>query len=692
MRRTAAMNSWLKKFIYALVCALLAAAFITVMRFCAPTAPSLPEAEGSITYTDAATGQRAEAVLGEDLAAVRINDFGKINRITKVNYVADKFVNPGSLTSDIQVVDLTQPFEFAGKGTLIFIVMNLDAESDDFHAQADALADYKIGDYWTFTLSLPQIFCASNVYLKSNLVARHGEIEGYDFINFTTTYDKTTDNYSQKTERTSLELQFYTRRQALNAYQMIVVHYQSSGTSLSGLNGYPLIGTEDAVNSSLEGSHSLLIAAAMFAAVALAVLVALSVLKRTREFIPSVLLITGITLILFSRFVSGQATVAPLVWAALSQSAAFVTLGGALLAQGKAFGRFPVAYIFSALSAAGFICAFVCPFVSFGAAAVLGTVCAAVKGAGAVALLVSALIPAGKDNGGSAPQSAASSVIAVAVFASLFLPEIFPAYCNSVFWLCVATVAVTFASVFKVFKDAEKANAYLTANMNMEVERQLKEIKAVVTERDNLLQFVSHDMKKPLTASAALIDTVAAREKDAEQKKALEIIRQNTARVIGNLSEIGAYARFNYIAEPSITADLAELCASLYGFHRPDCNANGIVLKNLVDKHFRVFVKKQGLENAVSNIILNAVEHADCTSVTLSAKAVKDRIVLCIADNGKGIDADADVFRPYVSTNKPDTGGVGLFICRNIIESMNGTLTYESGSGGTSFYISLLKA
>lgn len=74
------------------------------------------------------------------------------------------------------------------------------------------------------------------------------------------------------------------------------------------------------------------------------------------------------------------------------------------------------------------------------------------------------------------------------------------------------------------------------------------------------------------------------------------------------------------------------------------------------------------------------------------ARAEKNRIVLSVADNGKGIAADLDVFAPYVSENSAETNGVGLYICKNIIESMNGELTYSSERGGTVFHISLLKA
>ena len=154
----------------------------------------------------------------------------------------------------------------------------------------------------------------------------------------------------------------------------------------------------------------------------------------------------------------------------------------------------------------------------------------------------------------------------------------------------------------------------------------------------------------------------------------------------------GDYARFNYIAEPSRVADLRDICAELYAFHKPDCEANGVVLKNTVDKHCKAFVKRQGLSNAVSNIIINALEHAECKTITLSVRTERTRVVLCVTDDGRGIDTSSDLFKPYSSDNKPDTGGVGLYICKNIVQSMNGELTYSSERGNTVFSMSLLKA
>ena len=191
--------------------------FVVVMTFAAPTVAVAPETYGEITYYDVTHTPDGEsisdlttAVIGEDVTATRIADYITLNKITKVNYVADKFVHPGSFGADVRIVDLAKPFEFAERGTLIFVIMNLDPWHEDFNKQVAALSQFRIGDYLHFSLSLPMVFSAANVYDGSNLVARHGEIADYDFIEFTTAYDKRTEKFSAEASATTIDLTFYT--------------------------------------------------------------------------------------------------------------------------------------------------------------------------------------------------------------------------------------------------------------------------------------------------------------------------------------------------------------------------------------------------------------------------------------------------------------------------------------------------
>ncbi len=694
------MSSFVRKIISVAACAVLAAIFVVVMTFAAPTVAVAPETYGEITYYDVTHTPDGEsisdlttAVIGEDVTATRIADYVALNKITKVNYVADKFVHPGSFGADVRIVDLTKPFEFAERGTLIFVIMNLDPWHEDFDKQVAALSQFRIGDYLHFSLSLPMVFSAANVYDGANLVARHGEIADYDFIEFTTAYDKRTEKFSAEASATTIDLTFYTRRQAMNVYRVVTVHYQSSDTAYSGIRDVPYIGTESAVAGLHENSQNLLIIFAILAVVALGVLIVLSLLKRTREFVSAIVWIAGISVMLLARFVLRQTTTLPILWSAIAVAAPFAAIGGALLALGVRVKKVRVDYVCAALAFSGALLAFVCPFAPFIAARNMQIVCTVIKSVCVVALWAFVVLATMKKSAAdNYLKTCCVALIAVAATASLFLPNVYPVIYNSVFWLCAAITIMTFVGVFIVFNETEKANSYLTKNLHLEVERQTEDIKAMVAERDNLLRFVSHDMKKPLSNSVALIGTLIDREKDGEQVKALSIVKQNTARVITNLSEIGDYARFNYIAEPSRVADLRDICAELYAFHKPDCEANGVVLKNTVDKHCKAFVKRQGLSNAVSNIIINALEHAECKTITLSVRTERTRVVLCVTDDGRGIDTSSDLFKPYSSDNKPDTGGIGLYICKNIVQSMNGELTYSSERGNTVFSMSLLKA
>lgn len=693
------MNKYVKKSIAVIVAAVICAVFIVALFFGAHSVRNIPEAQGVYTYFKYSYDENGKpvteavnSVLGEDFTAVRINDLKNTGRITKVNYVPDKFIAPGLLSEEFQIVDLTKSFEFAKKGTLMFIVMNIEPTDENYKEVLEELSEFRIGDYLHFGLNLPEIYCASNVYNNSSLIARIGEIENYDFINFTTMYDKKTEHFSAGTERISVDLQFYTRLHAMNAINTVTIHYQSSSTSYAGITRSPLIGPETSLKSIKDTSDNLLIAFSILSTTVFAVLAALSVLERSKKFISALVYVFGITVMLSSRFLIGGIASAPLLLAALALATSHIILAGALLALSRNFGKFPAKYIFPALAALGALLAFVTPYTSFAAAYGLKIACAVVKGVCVAALWAFIGISVfDKNSNYGILQTVCSVIIAVAVTASLFMPQIYPAQINPFFWLCSATTFATFISVFIMFMETRKSNVYLTANLHNEVERQVEDIRSIISERDNLLQFVSHDLKKPISSSLAILDATIEREKDGEQVKALKIVRQNALHVVNNLSQIGGYAKFNYLAEHSEVVDLSQLCFELCRFHTFDCNANGIVLKNTAQKKCLAYVKKQGLYNAVSNIIMNAVEHANCSTITLSVKSERKRAVLCVADDGKGIDGSLDVFKAYVSENS-ENGGVGLFICKSIVESMNGELDYESKNGCTIFRFSLPKA
>lgn len=103
------------------------------------------------------------------------------------------------------------------------------------------------------------------------------------------------------------------------------------------------------------------------------------------------------------------------------------------------------------------------------------------------------------------------------------------------------------------------------------------------------------------------------------------------------------------------------------------------------------------LESVISNLISNATKYGG-EHININLQVDENNLLLEVSDNGKGIDETLKdrAFECYVKGNEVVTSGkerstgLGLFICKNYIERMNGSITFESElNKGTKFYIKL---
>jgi two-component system sensor kinase FixL len=111
-----------------------------------------------------------------------------------------------------------------------------------------------------------------------------------------------------------------------------------------------------------------------------------------------------------------------------------------------------------------------------------------------------------------------------------------------------------------------------------------------------------------------------------------------------------------------------------------------------------VFVDRVQIQQVMVNLMRNAIEAMTESAQKMLHIAVvsmdDERVEIAVSDTGSGIDQELGdrIFDPFAST-KGDGMGLGLSICRTIIESHGGTIRAEPNpEGGTIFRITLEKA
>lgn len=110
-----------------------------------------------------------------------------------------------------------------------------------------------------------------------------------------------------------------------------------------------------------------------------------------------------------------------------------------------------------------------------------------------------------------------------------------------------------------------------------------------------------------------------------------------------------------------------------------------------------VNVDRDHLRETMSNLIENAIKYTKRGEVTINVVSEGDIVKISIQDSGIGI-APEDIphlFQKFYRIDNTDTReiggtGLGLYLCRRLVESMNGQVWVESKSGeGSTFYVSL---
>jgi signal transduction histidine kinase len=138
--------------------------------------------------------------------------------------------------------------------------------------------------------------------------------------------------------------------------------------------------------------------------------------------------------------------------------------------------------------------------------------------------------------------------------------------------------------------------------------------------------------------------------------------------------------------------ELPDLVAEVVNPYRTGLEGRIEIINQVPDRLPSVHVDRTLVARALANIVENALHAMPGTgTLTISAAAEADAIVLRVTDTGVGMDEEAlgRVFEPYFSTKTTGTG-LGLPIARRNIELIGGAIDVTSAKGiGTTVVVRL---
>ena len=251
-------------------------------------------------------------------------------------------------------------------------------------------------------------------------------------------------------------------------------------------------------------------------------------------------------------------------------------------------------------------------------------------------------------------------------------------------------------------KFADANRKLLLANEQLAIaNKKLKEYEEKAKKAENaskmkslFLANMSHEIRTPLNAIEGFSRVIIETDSQEDRMKYFEIIESNNNRLQSLVNEILDLSRVESgeIVMKKNPTDLNQLCGSimnLFKFRCPDTvklewkePTMSVTMDTDANRLIQVF----------SNLISNSLKHTSQGTIAYGYKILNEAqsIEMFVSDTGSGIAKDDldHIFETYVSRDAETNNngyGLGLPLCKIIVEKMGGTLTVKSevGKGST---------
>ena len=231
------------------------------------------------------------------------------------------------------------------------------------------------------------------------------------------------------------------------------------------------------------------------------------------------------------------------------------------------------------------------------------------------------------------------------------------------------------------------------------MEQELIDAKERAEESDKLksafIANMSHEIRTPLNAIVGFSKIIAETQDPEERKSYYSIVETNNGRLLGLINEILDLSKIEsgimeFDLEPT---NLASLCRDILQTLSLRCQPGVKLIFEDSDQDLIINTDKNRLSQVLNNLIGNAIKFTKQGSIRFGYHHIGDFLEFTVTDTGSGISPDKirKVFDRFIKGDNFTQGtGLGLPICKSIIEKMGGTISVESVYGeGANFVFTI---
>jgi signal transduction histidine kinase len=249
-------------------------------------------------------------------------------------------------------------------------------------------------------------------------------------------------------------------------------------------------------------------------------------------------------------------------------------------------------------------------------------------------------------------------------------------------------------------KKAHEALNFANKNLERKVKERTVEIERLLKQKDEFIGQLGHDLKNPLSPIVNLIPLLEKREKNPESKEILETIHRNADYMKNIVVKTIELARLNS-PNTKLLIDDANLLDEINNVVKKNkrfLKENNIEIDNNIDENIMIKADKLRIGELFDNIINNAIKYSkNAGTITIDAKEEKEFVIVSVGDTGIGMTDEqlSHIFDEFYKADEArhdfNSNGLGLPICKRIVEKHGGKIWAESsGEGkGTTFYLTL---